>query len=379
MSFGGYNPAGSSELPFSNPGGSGIRSRASSVSSVHSNHSTSSTAGAHPPPPAPQQQQQQSPYQSPYNSRPGTPLGKGGDGYFSGSGVPGYGAAGYDVGSASGSSSPASVGSFHSPTPPVPNQQRQGHYGYGAGKPSATLSGSGYDSPTGVSSSIPSFYGADLQQQQHQRHSRSHSNASETSLNIDTGGLGGLNDGSFSPGLGSGHSSASSSRRGSVSSESGSIGSFFGRKVGKTFRPPGPEPHQAPEDYYGSENDDGSESNLDLDLDHDMSDPETRKKALIMRTRMAKSSSIKGFRGGRGGGRMRDLFNDWDLLLPNTKANPYEDEEDEGLNEDEKRKKRQMVKRGWESARGQIVLLTFLTLLAVFVRIWKLAVPSAVV
>ncbi|GJJ77085.1 dolichyl-phosphate-mannose-protein mannosyltransferase [Entomortierella parvispora] len=377
MSFGGYNPAGSSDLPFSSPGGSGMRSRASSVSSVHSTHSTSSAAGAPPPPPPPtnQQQQQQSPYQSPYNSRPGTPLGKGGDGYFGANGASGYGAAGYDVGYASGSSSPASVGPYHSPTPPAPNQQRQSHYGYGAGKQTAS---SGYDSPAGVSSSVPSFYGADLQQQ-HQRHSRSHSNASETSLNIDTGGLGGLNDGTFSPGLGSGHSSASSSRRGSVSSESGSIGSFFGRKIGKTFRPPGPEPHQAPEDYYGSENDDGSDSNLDLDLDHDMSDPETRKKALIMRTRMAKSSSIKGFRGGRGGGRMRDLFNDWDLLLPNTKADPYEEEDDDGLNEDEKWKKRQMVKRGWESPRGQIILLTLLTLLAVFVRIWKLAIPSAVV
>ncbi|KAG0044464.1 hypothetical protein BGZ83_010316 [Gryganskiella cystojenkinii] len=373
MSFGGFNPSGSSDLPFTNPGGSGMRSRASSVSSVHSNHSSSS---AHPPPPPTSQQQQQhqqqhqSPYQSPYNSRPGTPLGAGGEGYGVASG---YGASGYG----SGSSSPAS---YHSPTPPIPNQQRQQHYGYGAPMSKQQAhAGTGYDSPTGISSSIPAFYGADLQQQ-HQRHSRSHSNASETSLNIDTSGLGGM-DGPYSPGLGSaGGSSAASSRRGSVSSESGSMGSFFGRKIGKTFRPQGPEPHQAPEDYYGSENDSGADGSedVDMDLDHDMSDAEARKKATIMRTRMAKSAGLKGFRGGRGGGRMRDLFNDWDLLLPNTKADPYEDD-DEGLNEDEKWKRRQMVKRGWESPRGQIILLTLLTMLAVLVRIWKLAVPSAVV
>ncbi|KAG0084869.1 hypothetical protein BGZ92_009490 [Podila epicladia] len=153
--------------------------------------------------------------------------------------------------------------------------------------------------------------------------------------------------GAYSPGP----SSASSSRRGSVS-DSG--GGFFNRKSrGKTFRP---EPHQSPEDY---------QSNLDS-IASDHSDDQYRKK------------------GGSGGKRVgvKDIFNDWDLLLPSTDSygNRGDDfEDDDGLNDDEKRKRQLLVKKGWESARGQVILISLMVTIAVFVRIWKLAVPSAVV
>ncbi|KAF9098564.1 hypothetical protein BGX23_005867 [Mortierella sp. AD031] len=323
MPFGGYNPAGSSEFPFSTPS-AGMRSRTSSISSVHSNQ-------GHPHNQQQQQQQQQqhhsnsSPYQSPYSSRPGTPVGG------APAAVSGYGAGGYNDGYGSGASSPASTSSYM-PTPPIPNQQRQQHYG---GKGS---NGGGYESPTvRISSSIPTFYG---------HHSRTPSNASETSLNIDTGlgddeGSGGL----YSPGPASLSSSASSSRRGSFSDiGNGGGGGVFNRK------------HRLNED----ENDD------------DGDDPQGRRK---MRTRKNQNQKPAG-KGGRG---VREIFNDWDLLLPST--DPYEDDEydDQDLNEDERRKKRQLSKKGWESARGQSILLAVLVTIAVFVRIWKLAIPSAVV
>ncbi|KAF9395803.1 hypothetical protein CPC16_006840 [Podila verticillata] len=306
MSYGGFNPGkGSSELPFVN---TNMRSRTGSVSSVHSNQ------GSPYPPPQPQQQQTLS------GSRPGTP---GGDGYFPNAG--GYGGSGYD-GYNSGSSSPASASSYHSPTPPIPIQQHHQH-GFGPG-------GHGFD-PLGDLQQIPlnsSGYS--------NRHTRSHSNASETSLNMDE-------DLHYSPG-----SSASSSRRGSVS-DSG--GGFFNRKSrGRTFRP---EPHQSPEDYQS-------------DLDSIASDPDDRYR--------------KKGSGGGGGKRVgvKDIFNDWDLLLPSTDSygNRGDDfEDDDGLNDDEKRKRQQLVKKGWESSRGQAILISLLVTVAVFVRIWKLAVPSAVV
>ncbi|KAG0330772.1 hypothetical protein BG000_011467 [Podila horticola] len=303
MSYGGFNPGkGSSELPFVN---TSMRSRTSSISSLHSNQ------GSSPYPPQPQQQQ------TPSGSRPGTPAG---DGYFPN--ASGYGG-GYD-GYNSGNSSPASAASFHSPTPPIPNQQHHQH---------------GYD-PLGELHQIPlnpSGYSS--------RHTRSQSNASETSLNMDA------DLGAYSPGP----SSASSSRRGSVS-DSG--GGFFSRKSrGRTFRP---EPHQSPEDY---------QSDLDS-IASDHSDDRYRK---------------KGGGGSGGGGKrvgVKDIFNDWDLLLPSTDSfgNRGEDfEDDDGLNDDEKRKRQQLVKKGWESSRGQAILISLLVTIAVFVRIWKLAVPSAVV
>ncbi|KAG0028536.1 hypothetical protein BGZ82_008395 [Podila clonocystis] len=305
MSYGGFNPGKrSSELPFVN---TSMRSRTSSASSLHSNQ------GSSPYPTQPQQQ-------TPSGSRPGTPAG---DGYFPT--ADGYGG-GYD-GYNSGSSSPASSASFHSPTPPVPNQQHHQH-SYGPG-------GHGYD-PLGELHQIPlnpSGYS--------NRHTRSQSNASETSLNMDA------DLGAYSPGP----SSASSSRRGSVS-DSG--GGFFNRKSrGKTFRP---EPHQPPEDY---------QSDLDS-IASDHSEDRYRKKS------------------GSGGKRVgvKDIFNDWDLLLPSTDSygNRGDDfEDDEGLNDDEKRKRQQLVKKGWESARGQVILISLLVTISVFVRIWKLAIPSAVV
>ncbi|KAF9191710.1 hypothetical protein BGZ50_009183 [Haplosporangium sp. Z 11] len=325
MSFGGFNLGGSSELPFATPSNVGMRSRTNSVSSVHSNHSTSSHH---------QQQQQQQQY-SPYGSRPGTPSGgANGDGYIGS----GYGAGGYD-GYGSGFSSPVSLSSAHTPTPPTPSQQRpHGYYGQQAVT-------SGYDSPTGVSSS--SFYG----------HSRSHSNASETSLNIDTGLE---DDAPYSPGPSS-LSSASSSRRGSVS-DSGS--GFFKRKVSKTFRP---GPRQSPDDYP-----------MDS-LDSDEGDNRCNLNSRKLRTRKHHDDrSGSGNTRGRKG--MKDIFNDWDLLLPSADAFVGgDDDDDDGLNDDEKRKKRQLAKKGWESSRGQGILLAILVIIAVLVRIWKLAVPSAVV
>lgn len=305
MSYSGFNPGkGSSELPFID---TNVRSRASSVSSLHSNQ------GSPYPPPQPQQQQ------TPLGSRPGTP---GGDGYFPNAG--GYGGGGYD-GYNSGSSTPASASSFYSPTPPIPTQQHHQHE-YGPG-------GHAFD-PLGDLQQIPLNFSGHSN-----RHARSHSNASETSLNMSE-------DLHYSPGP-----SASSSRRGSIS-DSG--GGFFNRKSrGRTFRP---EPHQPPEDYQS-------------DLNSIASDPDDQYRK----------------KGGGGGGKrvgVKDIFNDWDLLLPSTDSygNRGDDfEYDDGLNDDEKRKRQQLVKKGWESSRGQVILISLLVTMAAFVRIWKLAVPSAVV
>ncbi|KAG0358246.1 hypothetical protein BGZ54_010508 [Gamsiella multidivaricata] len=336
MSFGGYNPGGSSELPFSNPDTAGMRSRTSSISSVHSNHGTNLSQ---------QQQQQSSPYYSPYGSRPGTPVVGDSEGYIGGGtgyGA-GYGAGGYD-GYESGSSSSVPGSPYASDPTQQRKQQRNGSY-------RMKTAGAGYDSPTaGVSNSVPTFYG----------HSRTHSNASEMSLNIDTsleGGVHGPGEGSpYSPGPAS-LSSASSSRRGSFSDSGG--GGFFNRKVGKTFRP---EPHHSSENYPTDDMDNGNDS----DARYGSKKPTAKKGA-----------SCKGDMGGRVG--VRDIFNDWDLLLPS--ADPYADgeDDDEGLNDDEKWKKRQLSKKGWESRKGQVILVSLLAAIATLVRIWKLAVPGAVV
>ncbi|KAG9320703.1 hypothetical protein KVV02_008804 [Mortierella alpina] len=321
MSFGGFNPGRSSELPFTVPGNVGMRSRTSSVSSINSNHSVQSQHHHQQ-----QHQQQQQPLQqqqqSPYNSRPGTPLGRGSEGFL----VPGADtlvrqSGGYD-GYGSGSSSPMSISS-HRATPP-PN-------------------------------TIPTYYGGG-------HHSRTHSNASETSLNIDTDLVSG-DDGLYSPGPVSLSSSVSSSRRGSFS-DSGSGGGFFNRKATRTFRP---EPHQSPEDYPSSDMNEN---------DDDYSSDRSGSRKSRARTH------IKGKQAGkRGRIGMGDIFNDWDLLLPSADAfvDGPDSDEDDGLNEGERWKKRQMTKKGWESSRGQGILLTILVLMAVFVRIWKLAVPAAVV
>ncbi|KAF9960894.1 hypothetical protein BGZ72_005564 [Mortierella alpina] len=223
--------------------------------------------------------------------------------------------------------------SSHMAVPPPPNQQHS----------------------SGHSSSIPKYYGGG-------RHSRTHSNASETSLNIDTDLVSG-DDGLYSPGPVSLSSSVSSSRRGSFS-DSGSGGGFFNRKAAKTFRP---EPHQSPEDYPSS----GMNEHED-----DYSSDRSSSRKLRARTVMKGSQAGKGGRRGMG-----DIFNDWDLLLPSADAfadGPDSDEYD-GLNEGERWKKSQMKRKGWESSRGQGILLIILVLMAVFVRIWKLAVPAAVV
>ncbi|KAF9988788.1 hypothetical protein BGZ75_008523 [Mortierella antarctica] len=202
---------------------------------------------------------------------------------------------------------------------------------------------------------IPTYYGGG-------HHSRTHSNASETSLNIDTDLVSG-DDGLYSPGPVSLSSSVSSSRRGSFS-DSGSGGGFFNRKATRTFRP---EPHQSPEDYPSSD--------MNANEDDYSSDRSGSRKS---RAR----THIKGKQAGkRGRIGMGDIFNDWDLLLPSADAfvDGPDSDEDDGLNEGERWKKRQMTKKGWESSRGQGILLTILVLMAVFVRIWKLAVPAAVV
>ncbi|KAF9166043.1 hypothetical protein DFQ26_008797 [Actinomortierella ambigua] len=86
--------------------------------------------------------------------------------------------------------------------------------------------------------------------------------------------------------------------------------------------------------------------------------------------------------------------NDWDMLLPTSDGyndgedddddydsndDDGEDEDESGMNADERWKKRQLRKRGWESTRGQAIIVCVLVVVAIFVRIWKLAVPGAVV
>ncbi|KAG0332310.1 hypothetical protein BG000_010128, partial [Podila horticola] len=350
MSFGGYNPA--SELPFTTAGGvpTTMRSRTSSVSSVHSNQGV----------PPPQQQQQQGAYSQP--GTPGTP-GRGvGTGHDCFNGQPGYG--GYE-----------SYGS-NPPTPGAPTPyhnglpQQQQHPGYGnAPRNQGSGYSSGYDSPT---SAYPSKDMNTFPQQQpstphRQRrhyhahhHQRTHSNASETSLNIDTT----FANGTYSPGPAS-LSSAGSSRRNSIS-EAGVAGGFFAQK-GPTFRPSNKS------QFRDADNDD--EEDEDGYMGHSSSKSSPRR----LRPRKANGGGFGSKKGakGRSGG-----MNDWDLLLPSTDAYDDDEEEEEdyeGLTENEKWKKKQLAKKGWESRRGQMLIMATLLTLATFVRIWKVAMPASVV
>ena len=93
---------------------------------------------------------------------------------------------------------------------------------------------------------------------------------------------------------------------------------------------------------------DGDEMNYDDD------DPQGRRK---MRTRKSNQ------KGGGGEVEVKDIFNDWDLLLPS--KDPYKndyDYDDQDLYEDGRRKKRRLSKKGWESAKGQTILLTILVI-----------------
>ncbi|KAG0306486.1 hypothetical protein BGZ98_002262 [Dissophora globulifera] len=240
---------------------------------------------------------------------------------------------------------------------------------------------SGYDSTTGISSSVPhslnytskndgfniqsqvpqlqeqnSPYsqGTFNQRQQQQRyfhhsHSRSHSNASETSLSVDTG-----LPSRYSPGPVS-LSSAGSSRRGSVSESGGGnlctgSGSFFSRKRG--FRPTAAV-------MASSDGDDDLDEHLDNRSSH-------RSRARKANRRSSKGGSVFAADTGRMG-RVDGILNDWDLLLPSRGSyQENEVDEDEEMTENERWKKRQLTKRGWESAKGQGILLAALTTVAVF-------------
>ncbi|KAF9896966.1 hypothetical protein BX616_006415, partial [Lobosporangium transversale] len=352
MAFGGYNPGRSSELPFSNP----VRSRAGSVSSIHSNQGDSHTS---------QQHRGSNPYQNHYGSRPGTPLSHDeGEGlYFGANNSAAASVSGYDSYESGPPSPILPPGSPYRSTPPFINSQQHQRNGGGNRSTSASNSyrrrtaGAGYDS--GISSSVRTYYDT---------RSRVHSSASETSLNIDTSLLGGdadEEDNPYSPGLASLSSSASASQR-ECSSDAGSTGGFFSRKVGRTFRPGS---YRSNEDYMS----DGMDSGPD-------SCDERRKMNTRIALRKATTTGKKGGAGGKGGRiGVRDIFNDWDLLLPS--ADPYEDidSDDDGLNEHEKWKRKQLSKKGWESSRGQMILIATLTAIATLVRIWKLAIPRAVV
>lgn len=77
---------------------------------------------------------------------------------------------------------------------------------------------------------------------------------------------------------------------------------------------------------------------------------------------------------------MSGILNDWDLLLPSSDLyDDEDDDEDESMTENERWKKRQLAKRGWDSDRGQRIILGTLIVVAILVRIWKLAIPAAVV
>ncbi|KAF9924746.1 hypothetical protein FBU30_005349 [Linnemannia zychae] len=421
MSFGGYNPGRHHQLPFSNTdnGGDGVppsakmRSRTGSLSSTP------------PPPPSTQRQQQ---IGSPYSPHPTTPTAR--ESFYSGVGLnihtSGYGSGGYnnpnnaDFGS--GSNPPVSLSSYSSSAAPngegisistkLPHQQpnqppaysrrSEGGNALNSGIEDGGYS-SGYDSPSGISTSIPyTFHGNQgrhhplthhsnqQQQQQHspsyqqlassmmrqstQRyypsdHSRTQSNASETSLKIDTH----ADAMHYSPGPAS-LSSASSSRRGSFSDTTGSGanigGGFFARQ--RTYRPPAA----------------GTISDADDDLDMDLSNKTSSRRHRQKRvTRKSTSNrNLLGDVGGVGagkysGGRMSGILNDWDMLLPS--GDPYEDMDedmdDDGMNENERWKRKQLTRRGWESRRGQGIILGLIVTVAMLVRIWKLAVPAAVV
>lgn len=142
-------------------------------------------------------------------------------------------------------------------------------------------------------------------------------------------------------------------------------GGFFAQKSGPTFRPKN--------QFRDADNDDDEEE--DGYMGHSSSKSSPRR----LRPRKTNGGFLGGKKGakGRSGG-----MNDWDLLLPSTDA--YDDEDDdeddyEGLTENEKWKKKQLAKKGWESRRGQILILATLVTLATFVRIWKVAIPASVV
>ncbi|KAF9345718.1 hypothetical protein BGX26_002809 [Mortierella sp. AD094] len=335
--------------------------------------------------------------------------------------------------------------SYHCPTPPIINQptqqQHQHQHQHHPPPPSynrrnsdslnvasngrTAVGGrgddggysSGYDSPTGVSSSVPYSYNnynnsgfsvrqqqqqqlqhqqlqLQLQQQQqqqqqtttyqysqqtqqrhyHRSHSRTHSNASETSRNIDTDIVR-----NYSPGPAS-LSSASSSRRGGISdANSGEgIGSsrFYSRK--KTFQlVANSTTTRGGGGGVNSDADDG----LDMDLGNKGSGNSSGTNS--SRRQRQKKMSRRSSNSKGSGDRMSNILNDWDMLLPS--SDPYGDDEgndddDDGMTDNERWKRsRQLMKRGWESSRGQGIIICVLVMVAIFTRIWKLVVPSAVV
>ncbi|KAF8945614.1 hypothetical protein BGZ47_002327 [Haplosporangium gracile] len=424
MSFGGYNPGRQQqqELPFSNTSGGGVAPHLPSTQGSTSMRSRTSSFSSNPA-----QQQQQ--HGSPYSSQPPTPTAR--EGFYSGVELnihtTGYGARGYNnnsnAGYGSGPSSPVSMApnsavtvvpgrgglGASTPTPTTPLHQQSYQLpaysrrseGTGSNMDDGGYS-SGYDSHSGNSTPAPySFNTNGLHrphpqhpqhpQQQHiatyqqqittsatrqstqryypRSHSRNLSNASETSLNIDTGADTML----YSPGLAS-LSSASSSRRGSFSDMNGagitSNGTgFFARQ--RTYRPP-------TADAVSDADDD-----LDMDLGNNNSPRRHHQKRTTKKSINNNSllGAVGGMGGGKSGSRMGGILNDWDMLLPS--GDPYgdvdEDEDDDGLNENERWKKKQLVRRGWESKHGQWIILSVIVTVAVFVRIWKLAVPAAVV
>ncbi|KAK3807621.1 MAG: hypothetical protein J3Q66DRAFT_82244 [Benniella sp.] len=208
----------------------------------------------------------------------------------------------------------------------------------------------------------------------HHNHSRSHSNASDTSLSIDTESAR-----HNSPGPAS-LSSASSSRRGSISETAstsrlvangrGTFGGLFSRR--RTSRRSG-----AGTTYSDTDDD------LDLDLDNRITRVVPVVVALVHantdRKKMNKGPSNNGtgdgILGHNGMSKLNGLLNDWNMLLPS--GDRYEDDDNEMTN-NERWKKEQLTKRGWNNPTGQKVILIVLTVVAVLVRIWKLAVPSAV-
>lgn len=366
---------------------------------------------------------------SSYASQPPTPTNR--EGFYSGVGLnihtTGYGSGGYNnnnTGYGSGLSSPVSMspyptaaqvpggGGASTPTPTTPLHQ-QSHQVPAYSRRSGGSAGSGvddggyssgYDSPSGISTSVPYAFNTNglhrlhsqhpqQQQQQHaptyqqqqtttsttrqstqrcypRNHSRNLSNASETSLNIDTGADTTL----YSPGPAS-LSSASSSRRGSFSDANGtgttSNGTgYFARQ--RTYRSL----------TAGAVSD--ADDDLDMDLGNKNSPRRHRQKRMIKKSTSNRNllGAVGGMGGGKFGGRgMGGILNDWDMLLPS--GDPYddvnEDEDDDGMNENERWKKKQLTRHGWESKRGQGIILGLIVIVAVFVRIWKLAVPAAVV
>ncbi|KAF9584044.1 hypothetical protein BGW38_007767 [Lunasporangiospora selenospora] len=427
MPFGGYNPTKSKspelELPFTaqGSGASGtasplLRSRSSSSSSIHSDHSNHHDHGQ-PSHTSQQSSQRRSPYHSTYSSQPGTPGGpvkssssfpSNQGSYFGYSSAGGY--EGYGLGLSSSPSTPRQQ-QYDLVTAPVPLQQLNQHQHYSSAYDSPGLAfgsggssgiggidsrrtrgseegySSGYDSPTGVSTSIPYTYNSNTsrqalhqaqqphpyhqgQQYHRHRHNRAHSNASETSLSIDTD-LVGLHEGDkfYSPGLASLSSTGSPLRDtyfgGSGGAGSGAEEEFYARR-GPTFQPGL---------YHGASNvNNGDRHSYDLGgtSGNRKSPRHTRQKKLVKRT--------IGSRMGRMGG----FLNDWDLL-PSSDAYDIEDEdnqyddEDCRLTENERWKRQQVTKKGWESSKGQGIILALLVSIAVVVRIWKVAIPAAVV